>query len=131
MEPLPHVFPFRFVDRSLVRTGPGSGRVRAALTANARGLSAGRLPLTTLGELIAQSALLLEGGDPEIGKSGFLAGLSDLSMERAPEAGDLLDVEVTLAGILGPVVKFQAVVTDASGERIASGAVTVKKGTSA
>jgi acyl dehydratase len=128
VEPLPHVYPFRFVDKTIVRTGPGSGRVRAAFTANGRGMMAGSLSAAVVGELIAQSALLLEGGDPGIGRSGFLAGLSELSVVRPPEPGDLVDVEVSLAGILGPVVKFQATVTDASGERLASGAVTVKKG---
>lgn len=40
-EPLPHVYPFRFADRTLERTGPATGRVRAAVTANASTVSNG------------------------------------------------------------------------------------------
>ncbi len=128
-EPLPHVYPFRFVDRTLERRGPASGRVRALISAGGRAVGPdGRIPPLTLAEMIAQAALLLEGGDPGIGRSGFLAGFSDFVVDRPPEAGDALEVDVTLAARLGPVVRFEGVVTDADGRRVASGAVTVRKG---
>jgi len=89
------------------------------------------LPPLTLVEVVAQAALLLEGGDPGIGRSGFLAGVSDFTFERTPESGDLLEVDVRIAGVLGSIVRFEGVVTDGEGRRVASGAVTVKKGAAA
>lgn len=130
LQALPHVYPFRFVDREVRRTGPASGSVRALVTANARRVdSGGALAPLTLAEMVAQAALLLQGGDPELGKSGFLAGFSDLQIHRFPEAGDVLTVEVTLAGRLGPVVKFDGSITDDSGRSVASGGITVRQGT--
>lgn len=128
-EPLPHLYPFRFVDRTVEKSGPASGRVRAAATANARLLGSGAASAALLAELIAQSALLLEGSDPEIGRSGFLAGISDFEVARAPEPGDLLTVSISIAGALGPAVKFLGVVTDDAGREVARGGVTVRKGT--
>ncbi len=130
-EPLPHLFPFRFVDRTVERRGEGAGRVRAAVTAGARlQPGEGGSPLL-LGELIAQAALLLQGGDPEMGRSGFLAGISDFEVLAPPRPGDLLDVEVTVAGRLGPTVKFQGRIVDDGGREVARGAVTVRQGTQA
>lgn len=132
LEPLPHLYPFRFADRSVERTGPGSGTVRALVTSNARAVEGGaKLPVHVLGELIAQAALLLEGGDPEIGRTGFLAGLSDLSARRLPEPGDALLVDVRIAGVMGPVVKFDGVIRAEAGDVVATGSVTVRKGTPA
>ena len=130
LKPLPHVYPFRFVDREVRKTGPASGSVRAAMTANARRME-GALALAplTLVELIAQAALLLQGGDPELGRSGFLAGFSDFQVHRLPESGDVLTVEVTMAGRLGPVVKFDGLITDDAGRTVASGGITVRQGT--
>jgi hypothetical protein len=82
-----------------------------------------------MAEMSAQAALLLTGGDPEIGKSGFLAGISDFHVERLPEAGDALTVDVVLAGRLGPVVKFDGTIRDETGATVASGSVTVRQGT--
>jgi 3-hydroxymyristoyl/3-hydroxydecanoyl-(acyl carrier protein) dehydratase len=127
-EPLPHAYPFRFADRTLERTGPGSGRVRAVVTANARGVAGGTFGVPLVGELMAQAALLLEGGDPETAKGGFLAGFPELRVERAPEAGDVLTVEVRLTGKLGNVVKFEGTVRDGAEAEIARGSFQVKKG---
>lgn len=128
-EPLPHAYPFRFVDGTLERSGRGSGRVRSALSAGGRLLGRpGASPLV-LAEMVAQAALLLEGGDAELGRTGFLAGLSDFAVSRAPEAGDVLTVEVQIAGRLGATVKFEGRVVDASGAEVARGAVTVRQGT--
>jgi predicted hotdog family 3-hydroxylacyl-ACP dehydratase len=127
-EPLPQAYPFRFADRTLERTGPASGRVRAAVTANARGAAGGTLGAHFVGELMAQAALLLEGGDPETAKGGFLAGFPELSGERLPAAGDILTVEVRLAGRLGNVVKFEGTVRDGAGAGIARGSFLVKRG---
>jgi hypothetical protein len=129
VEPLPHGFPFRFVDRTLEKTGPASGRVRAVVSAGGRGLSPRGLPAPFVGELMAQAALLLEGGDPEIGRSGFLAGFSGVSVARVPQAGDSLEVNVKLAGRLGAVVRFDATVTDDAGRLVAGGSFSVRKGT--
>lgn len=128
-EPLPHLYPFRFADRTVERTGEGSGRVRAAVTAGGRLLGRPGASAAILGELIAQAALLLQGGDPELGRSGFLAGLSGIEVSRLPEPGDLLTVEVVLAGKLGPVVKFDGRILDGAGAEVAHGSVTVRQGT--
>ncbi len=130
-EALPHVYPFRFADRVLTRTGPASGRVRAVLTANQRRMETSGLPPLTLLELMAQAALLLQGGDAELGKTGFLAGFSDFEVARVPEPGDVLDVDVRMAARLGPVVKFEGRVSDDGGRLVATGALTVRTGTEA
>lgn len=127
-QPLPHAFPFRFADGVVERTGPAQGRVRACVTANAAAVRATRFPAAVLAELVAQSALLLEGGDAALGRKGFLAGISDFAVERLPEPGDVLTVDVAIAGRLGDTVKFEGVVRDAEGGAIARGAVTVKQG---
>jgi hypothetical protein len=78
-------------------------------------------------EAMAQSALLLEGGDPEIGRRGFLAGIDGFEATRAPRAGETLTVEVRLAAKFGAIVRFEGEVT-ADGERIARGGILVRKG---
>jgi hypothetical protein len=128
LERLPHGYPFRFADRTAERTGPASGRVRAVVSAGARGVSSRGLPAPMVGELMAQSALLLEGGDPEIGRSGFLAGFSGVSVARVPRAGEVLTVDVRLTGRLGAVVKFDATVADDAGRLVAGGSFSVRKG---
>jgi len=130
IEPLPHTFPFRFADRTAEKTGPASGRVEAVVSAGGRGVSPLGLPASLVGELMAQAALLLDGGDPEIGRSGFLAGFSEISIARVPQAGDRLVVDVRLAGRLGAVVKFDANVTDDAGRLVAGGSFSVRKGSS-
>ncbi len=127
LEPLPHVYPFRFVDRVVEVTGPASGRVRAAVTAGQR-CPAYALP-GTLCEMLAQAVLLIEGGDADLGRSGFLAGISDFQVDRLPDPGDLLTIDVRLAGRLGAAVKFEGEITDDTGRKVASGALTVRKGT--
>ncbi len=127
---LPHAYPFRFVDIVLEERNAdfSRGRVRAALTANARAVMGERwaTPLL-LAETIAQGALLLEGGDPELGRSGFLAGLEGFQVFRLPRAGEVLTVDVRLSAKLGPMVRFEGEVTS-GGEEIARGAVLVRRG---
>lgn len=127
-QPLPHAFPFRFADAVLEKTGPAEGRVRATVTAGAAAVRATGFPGAALAELVAQSALLLEGGDPALSRKGFLAGISGFSVERLPEPGDVLTVDVAIAGRLGDTVKFEGVVRDAEGGAVARCAVTVKQG---
>ena len=94
----PHAYPFRFVDRVSERTtvsggrtvppdppGPGfGGRVRIRVTGNARvAMGEGWRSVLLYPEAIAQAALLLEGRDAEAGRRGYLAGVSELSIERA------------------------------------------------
>lgn len=131
-EDLPHAYPFRFVERTVEKRGPAEGRVRALVAVDGRRTEAGEaLPPLTLVEVVAQAALLLEGGDPGIGRSGFLAGVSDFAFDRDAVSGDVLDVDVRVAGVLGPIVRFEGTVTDDAGRRVCSGAVTVKKGVAA
>lgn len=130
LAPLPHVYPFRFVDRVLEERDEtfSRGRVGITVTAGQRA-AAGESwasPLL-LAEAIAQSALLLEGGDPEIGRSGFLAGLDNFTASRPPRAGERLSVAVRLAARFGPFVKFSGVVTS-EGEEIARGEILVRRG---
>ncbi len=129
--PLPHGFPFRFADRVAEASGRAEGRVRAIVTAGADASRGGPLAATLYPELVAQAALLLEGGDADLGRSGFLAGVSDVVVARAPQPGDVLDVAVRVAGTFGDSVKFEGIVTDASGAEIARAAVIVRKGRAA
>ena len=127
-QPLPHAFPFRFADGVVERTGPAQGRVRAGVTAHAAFVRETGFPTAVLAELLAQSALLLQGGDAALGRNGFLAGLSDFSVQRLPVAGDVLTIDVAIAGRLGDTVKFEGIVCDAEGGAVARGFVTVKQG---
>ena len=128
LEPLPHAFPFRFVDRTVERTGPASGSVRVAVTAGQRASVGGPLPASIYPEMVAQAALLLQGGDPEIGRSGFLAGLSDVEILGEAGPGDLLTVSVRMAARLGPAVRFEGEVTADGGRPVARASLTVRQG---
>jgi 3-hydroxymyristoyl/3-hydroxydecanoyl-(acyl carrier protein) dehydratase len=127
---LPHAYPFRFVETVIEPRNPdfSRGTVHVAVSANGRA-SAGEAwqsPLL-LAEAIAQAALLLEGGDPEVGRTGFLAGIDGFQAERAPRAGETLEVRVRLAARFGAIVKFDGEVFCGS-ETLARGSVLVKKG---
>ena len=127
---LPHVYPFRFVDTVSHPAGAafeeGSVRVRVSSNGRASMGATWRSPLVCA-EAIAQAALLLEGGDPEAGRRGYLAGIQDFRVSRAPEAGETLEVAVRLAGRFGSVMRFDGRVTSA-GEELASGSVLVRQG---
>lgn len=127
---LPHAYPFRFVD-TIVRErnadfseGTVSLRVSAGGRA-AMGESWGSRLL--LAEAIAQSALLLEGGEEVIQRRGFLAGLDGLELTRAPFAGETLTVDVRLAGRFGAMAKFEGRVRSGE-ETLARGAILVRRG---
>jgi 3-hydroxymyristoyl/3-hydroxydecanoyl-(acyl carrier protein) dehydratase len=133
---LPHSYPFRFVD-SILEDRPQAagragekwqGRVKSAISANGRATRDGAwgFPMLYV-EAIAQAALLLEGGDPEIGRQGFLAGIDGFQTLRAPEAGETLDISVRLAARFGGIVKFEGEVRSGD-ELLARGTVLVKKG---
>ncbi len=102
--------------------------MRVAVSANARaaGGEAWLSPLL-LAEAIAQSALLLEGGDPRIGRTGYLAGIEDFRVSRSPRAGETLEVRVRLAARFGAIVKFDGEVL-CGAESLASGSVLVRQG---
>ena len=127
---LPHEYPFRFVDAVLEEPGASfsGGRVRVRVSANARGAmgEAWQSPLL-LAEAIAQSALLLEGGDSEAARKGFLAGIDGFEVARAPRAGETLEVRVRLAARFGAVVRFDGEVF-AEDEAIARGTILVRHG---
>jgi 3-hydroxymyristoyl/3-hydroxydecanoyl-(acyl carrier protein) dehydratase len=127
---LPHRYPFRFVDTVLEARDETftRGRVSMTITAGqwACSGSAWAMPFL-LAEAIAQSALLLEGGDPEIGRTGFLAGIDAFSMERLPEPGERIAVDVSLVARYGPVVKFAGVIRGGPGP-VARGEILVRRG---
>jgi 3-hydroxymyristoyl/3-hydroxydecanoyl-(acyl carrier protein) dehydratase len=127
---LPHAYPFRFVETVLEPRDAdfSRGTVRVAVSANGRAAAgeAWQSPLL-LAEAIAQAALLLEGGDPEVGRTGFLAGIDGFQAERAPRAGEILEVRVRLSARFGAIVKFDGEVFCGS-ETLARGSVLVKKG---
>lgn len=129
----PHAYPFRFVDVVLEERNAdfSRGRVRVCVSSNSRAaMGAGwRSPLL-LAEAIAQSALLLEGGDADLGRRGFLAGIEGFEAKRAPRAGEVLSVDVKLTARFGAIVRFDGEVTSA-GEEIAHGAVLVRRGEAA
>lgn len=110
LAPLPHVFPFRFVDTvAEPLSSDGVGAVRAVVTSNARaqqGLPLLSLPVAV--EMMAQSALLLQGGDPEVGRRGFLAGVDRARIRGAIRPGDELVVRIRIAARFGPLVRFSA-----------------------
>jgi 3-hydroxymyristoyl/3-hydroxydecanoyl-(acyl carrier protein) dehydratase len=127
---IPHRYPFRFVDTVLEARDEtfSRGTVSMTVSADQRACSGGawKTPFL-LAEAIAQSALLLEGGDPEIGRTGFLAGIDAFSVDRAPEPGERLSVDVALVARYGPVVKFFGTVRGGA-ERLASGEIVVRQG---
>ncbi len=88
-----------------------------------------RSPLL-LAEAIAQAALLLESGDAGAASRGFLAGIQELTLERAPRAGETLEVAVRLQGSFGPVFRFDGEVRGEDGV-LARGSVLVRKGDAA
>jgi 3-hydroxymyristoyl/3-hydroxydecanoyl-(acyl carrier protein) dehydratase len=130
---LPHAYPFRFVDVVLRPAGAdfSEGQVSAAITANGRfatGEGAGTSS-TLLAEALAQAALLLQGGDPEVGRRGFLAGIEGFEVERLPQAGDRLQIDVRLTRRFGSIVKFEGEVRSGS-ETLARGRILVRQGDS-
>ena len=127
---LPHAYPFRFVDEVRVRSAgePFGGTVSTLLTANARGSMGARWGSSAfLVEALAQAALLLQGGDTEAGRKGFLAGIDGFEVSRLPEAGESLEVAVRLAARFGAVIKFEGEVRSGS-ETIARGSILVRQG---
>ena len=129
---IPHLYPFRFVDSVAQERNAdfSEGSVRIRVTANARGAmgESWSTPLL-LAEAIAQSALLLEGGDPELGRRGFLAGIDGFEADRAPRAGETLTVAVRVAARFGAITRFHGEIA-ADGQRIAHGDILVRKGES-
>ena len=130
---LPHAYPFRFVDVVLRPAGPdfSEGRVSAAVTANGRFASDGVSVSgsTLLAEALAQAALLLQRGDPEVGRRGFLAGIDAFHVERLPQPGDQLQIDVRLTARFGSIVKFEGEVRSGS-ETLARGGILVRQGDS-
>jgi 3-hydroxymyristoyl/3-hydroxydecanoyl-(acyl carrier protein) dehydratase len=127
---LPHGYPFRFADAVSASADDrfAGGRVRIRVSANGRGAMGERWQSPLLcAEAIAQAALLLEGGTAADGRRGFLAGIQDLRVQRPPEAGETLEVEIRLAGRFGPLVRFDGRVS-CEGEEIAAGSVLVRQG---
>lgn len=130
MTTLPHGYPFRFVDVVLREKDAEftAGTTAALVSANGRAAMGEQWgsPLL-LAEAMAQSALLLEGGDADIGRRGFLAGIEGFEVQRAPRAGETLRVDVRLAARFGAMVRFEGEVR--SGEAlIARGAIIVRRG---
>ena len=129
---LPHSYPFRLVETVSVPRDDETwtGTVRFAVSANGRASmgEAWGSPVL-LAEAIAQSALLLEGGDPEVGRTGFLAGIDGFEASRAPRAGETLEVRVRLAARFGAIVKFDGEVFSGD-EPLARGSVLVRRGSS-
>jgi len=127
---LPHAYPFRFADTVAAPADAAfaGGRVRIRVSANSRAAMGDRWgsPLLCV-EAVAQAALLLQGGTAADGRRGFLAGIQDFRMHRAPEAGETLDVEIRLAGRFGPVARFDGRIS-ADGEEVAAGSVLVREG---
>lgn len=131
--PLPHAYPFRFVDAVATERNAdfSAGSVTVRVTSNARAsMGEGWMSPLLLAEAIAQSALLLEGGDADLGRRGFLAGIEGLELLRSPMAGETLSVDVRLTARFGAMVRFDGTVRSGE-ETIARGAVLVRKGEAA
>ncbi|HEY1435096.1 MAG TPA: hypothetical protein VGG65_06950 [Thermoanaerobaculia bacterium] len=130
MASLPHAYPFRFVDTVSHPADAAfeGGRVRARVSANGRAAmgAAWGSPLL-FAEAIAQAALLLQDGDPERARSGFLAGIEAFTAERLPLAGETLDIGVRLVARFGPIVRFDGEVLSGN-QVLAKGSVLVREG---
>ena len=128
---LPHAYPFRFVDVVLRPAGAdfSDGQVSAAVTANGRFAFGESGSSTLLAEALAQAALLLQGGDPEVGRRGFLAGIDGFQVDRLPRPGDQLQIDVRLIARFGSIVKFEGEVRSGS-ETLARGGILVRQGDS-
>ena len=127
---LPHVYPFRFVDTVTERSGGDSfgGSVSARLTANARGAMGPEWGSPVLlAEALAQAALLLQGGDVDAGRKGFLAGIDGFEVLRRPQAGESLEIVVRLAARFGAVLKFEGEVKSGA-DTVARGSILVRQG---
>ena len=125
-----HAYPFRFVDVVLEERNAdfSRGRVQLRVTANARAAMGEQWGSPALlVEAIAQGALLLEGGDAEAGRRGFLAGIEGFEASRAPRAGETLTLDLSLSARFGAIVRFDGRVTS-GGEEIAHGGILVRKG---
>ena len=108
-----------------------AGTVTIRVTGNSRAAMGERwISPLLLAEAIAQAALLLEGGDADLGRRGFLAGIEGLELFRSPFAGETLTVDVRLTARFGAMVRFDGSV-QAGDETIARGAVLVRKGEAA
>jgi 3-hydroxyacyl-[acyl-carrier-protein] dehydratase len=125
----PHAYPFRFVEVVLEERDASfsRGSVRVSISSNSRAAMGEewRSPLL-LAEAIAQSALLLEGGDADLGRRGFLAAIENFRALRPPRAGEVLRVNVRLSARFGAIAKFEGVVRS-DGETIAEGGILVRK----
>jgi acyl dehydratase len=104
------------------------GTVSTRVSANGRtAMGAEWASPLLLAEALAQSALLLEGGDAEIGRRGFLAGIEGFRAVRPPRAGETLRIEVRLTARYGGMVRFEGEVHTEQ-EEIARGAIIVRRG---
>ena len=136
---LPHAYPFRFVDSVLekvpldalggaVGAAEWKGKVSTSLSANGRATAHGAWGSPMLyAEAIAQAALLLEGGDAEAARQGFLAGIDDFQILRPAQAGETVAISVRLTARFGAIVKFDGEVRS-NNEILARGSVLVRKG---
>ena len=127
---LPHAYPFRFVDTVSEVSGDESfgGTVSTRLTANGRGAMGPEWgSCVLLAEALAQAALLLQGGDVDAGRRGFLAGIDSFEVSRRPQAGETLDVVVRLAARFGAVIKFEGEIRSGA-ETVARGSILVRQG---
>jgi 3-hydroxymyristoyl/3-hydroxydecanoyl-(acyl carrier protein) dehydratase len=127
---LPHAYPFRFVDAVIEERNAdfSLGTVRARISSNARGAmgEAWQSPLL-YAEAIAQAALLLEGADAELARTGLLAGIEGFTAERLPFAGETLEISVRLAAHFGAIFRFDGEVRSGA-ELLARGSILVRKG---
>lgn len=127
---LPHGYPFRFVDTVVAEWDPefSRGTVSTRVSAGGRALAetAWGSPML-LAEAIAQAALALEAGDPDVQRRGLLAGIDRFEVFRIPAAGESLEIDVRIAARFGAVVRFDGVVR-CGDERIAAGSVVVRQG---
>lgn len=126
-EPLPHVFPFRFAERKVVREAAGEGTVRLGVSASEYWSRGAPLPATLLPEILAQAALLLSGTDVGRAGTGFLAGVSGFEVLGEASPGDVLTVDVRIAARLGAAVRFEGEIRREDGGLVARGALAVRE----
>ncbi len=121
---LPHVYPFRFLDREEAQQ-----EVRLQWTADGYwGQGGAELTLSLAVEMMAQ-ACVAEAPEEDRGSSGYLAGIQGAKMVRAVQPGEVLIARTELVGKLGSLAKVSAQLCDQTGAEVARADLLLAIGT--
>jgi 3-hydroxymyristoyl/3-hydroxydecanoyl-(acyl carrier protein) dehydratase len=103
---LPHRFPFRWLER----TGESSGRF--LVSANSTWLRGGAaLPTPFLAEMVAQTAAVVLQAPESGSRERWLGGIDRLEINRAVQAGDVLEILVVAGRRFGSAVQVAGTIS--------------------